>query len=273
LLRAENLTKKYGDHIAADNISFEIKAGELVGLLGLNGAGKTTTLNMLTGFLAPTGGKVYIDESDLSKEPLKAARHIGFLPDTPPVYNEMTVRDYLSFVFDLKGVKAYYKQPERLDDFKFTKLEKNIERFFDTLVPLPKSVLYKQYKPHHIVEACKQTDILDVTGRLIGNLSRGYKQRVGLAAALIGDPDILILDEPTVGLDPKQIKDIRLLIAELAKSRTVILSTHILSEVEAICDRVLVLNNGKLAADLKLPLEAGKSLEDMFMSLIVRAVK
>lgn len=232
MLKSDGLTKKYGEHVAADNISFEINAGELVGLLGLNGAGKTTTLNMLTGFLAPTDGKVYIDGIDLSKEPLKAARHIGFLPDTPPVYNEMTVRDYLGFVYDIKDVKSLHKKD-------------------------------------HIAEVCKQTDILDVLGRVTGHLSRGYKQRVGLAAALIGDPDILILDEPTVGLDPKQIKDIRQLIAKLAESRAVILSTHILPEVEAICGRVLVLSSGKLAADIKLPLEDRKSLEDMFMSLIL----
>jgi ABC-2 type transport system ATP-binding protein len=249
------LTKKYGELVAADNICFEIKAGELVGLLGLNGAGKTTTLNMLTGLLAPTEGKVYIDGTDLSKEPLKAARHIGFLPDTPSVYDEMTVRDYLGFVYDIKGVKASYVT----SNFKLSKLDRI----------LMKSIAYKHYKPHHIVDICKQTDILDVMGRVIGHLSRGYKQRIGLAAALIGDPDILILDEPTVGLDPKQIKDIRQLIAELAQSRAVILSTHILPEVEAICNRVLILNNGKLAADIKLPSEDRKSLEDTFMSLIL----
>lgn len=232
MLKVEGLTKKYSDRAAVDDISFEIKSGELVGLLGLNGAGKTTTLNMLTGFLAPTKGKVFIDGTDLSKEPQKAARHIGFLPDTPPVYNEMTVRDYLGFVYDIKGVKACGKKP-------------------------------------HIEDACKQADISDVFGRVIGHLSRGYKQRVGLAAALIGDPDILILDEPTVGLDPKQIKDFRKLIAELAQSRAVILSTHILPEVEAICERVLIINNGKLVADKKLTGEEKQSLEDMFMSLIV----
>lgn len=232
MLKVEHLTKKYGEHIAADDISFEMKAGELVGLLGLNGAGKTTTLNMLTGFLAPTAGKVYIDGVDLSKEPVTAARHIGFLPDTPPVYNEMTVSAYLKFVYDIKGIVTSDKR-------------------------------------EHIEDVCKQTDIFDVFGRVIGHLSRGYKQRVGLAAALIGDPDILVLDEPTVGLDPKQIIDIRKLIAELGKSRAVILSTHILPEVEAICERVLVLSNGKLVADIKLPVEGKKSLEDMFMSLII----
>ncbi|MCL1819883.1 MAG: ABC transporter ATP-binding protein [Oscillospiraceae bacterium] len=232
MIKAENLTKKYGEHTAADDITFEIKAGELVGLLGLNGAGKTTTLNMLTGYLASSGGKVYIDGMDISKEPLKAARHIGFLPDTPPVYNEMTVKAYLNFVYELKGVTAADKNG-------------------------------------HIAEACALADIADVYNRVIGRLSRGYKQRVGLAAALIGDPDILIMDEPTVGLDPKQIIDIRKLIKTLAESRAVILSTHILPEVESICERVLILHQGKLAADIKLPLEKKKSLEDTFMSVIM----
>lgn len=232
MLKVQGLTKKYGERAAVEDVSFEIKCGELVGLLGLNGAGKTTTLNMLTGFLAPTSGKVFIDGNDISKEPQKAARHIGFLPDTPPVYNEMTVRDYLGFVYDIKGVISTNKS-------------------------------------QHITEACKQTDIFDVFGRIIGHLSRGYKQRVGLAASLIGDPDILILDEPTVGLDPKQIKDFRKLIAGLAKSRAVILSTHILPEVESICERVLILDKGKLVADKKLTGEEKQTLEDMFMSLIV----
>lgn len=232
MLKVQGLTKKYGERTAVEDIGFEIMCGELVGLLGLNGAGKTTTLNMLTGFLAPTSGKVFIDSIDISKEPQKAARHIGFLPDTPPVYNEMTVRDYLGFVYDIKGVISCDK---RL----------------------------------HIADVCKQADISDVFGRIIGHLSRGYKQRVGLAAALIGDPDILILDEPTVGLDPKQIKDFRKLIAELAKSRAVILSTHILPEVESICERVLILDRGRLVADKKLSGEEKQTLEELFMSQIL----
>ena len=236
MLKAEGLTKKYGERLAADNLCFEVSAGELVGLLGLNGAGKTTTLNMLTGFLAPTAGKVFIDGADLAKEPLRAARHIGFLPDTPPLYNEMTVRAYLEFVYEIKGAAA-------------------------------------RDKKEHIDGVCEQADILDVKGRVTGRLSRGYRQRVGLAAALIGDPDILILDEPTVGLDPKQIIDIRRLIKELSRSRAVILSTHILTEVEAICDRVLVLDGGRLAAEVKLPLEGRETLEDMFMSLILYGEK
>lgn len=230
MLKVKELTKIYGDRTAVDNVSFSLKAGELVGLLGLNGAGKTTTLNMLTGFLAPTRGSVEIDGVDLLKEPVRAARHIGFLPEQPPLYDEMTVKAFLGFVYELKGVRA-------------------------------------RDRAAHIAEVCESAGVSEVYTRVIGHLSRGYRQRVGLAAALTGDPDILILDEPTVGLDPKQIKDIRTLIAGLGQSRAILLSTHILPEVSATCGRVLVINNGKLAADLKLS-GGAPDLEDTFMSLI-----
>lgn len=268
MLKVQGLTKKYGERAAVEDVGFEIKCGELVGLLGLNGAGKTTTLNMLTGFLAPTSGKVFINDIDISIEPQKAARHIGFLPDTPPVYNEMTVRDYLGFVYDIKGVMAAYKPSKFYEGHKkFYEAHEQDKfiKFLDKRLPR----MYDVHKPYHIADACKQADIFDVFGRIIGHLSRGYKQRVGLAAALIGDPDILILDEPTVGLDPKQIKDFRKLIAELAKSRAVILSTHILPEVEAICERVLILDRGRLIADKKLTGEEKQTLEELFMSQIL----
>lgn len=230
MLNVTGLTKIYGGAAAVDNVSFSVRLGELVGLLGLNGAGKTTTLNMLTGFLAPTGGTVEIDGRDISKEPLKAARHIGFLPEQPPLYTEMTVKAYLKFVYELKGVCSGNRE-------------------------------------EYIAEICERVGISDVYRRVIAHLSRGYRQRVGLAAALTGDPDILILDEPTVGLDPRQIKEIRGLIAELGRSRAVLLSTHILPEVEAVCKRVLILNGGKLVSDMSLG-DGGGSLEDTFLGLI-----
>ncbi len=212
LIEVSNITKTYGARTVVSNLSFTLPSGGIVGLLGPNGAGKTTTMNLLTGFLAPTAGRICIDGHDLKHHPQRCARHIGFLPEQPPLYTDMTVKAFLGFVYDIKGVRG-------------------------------------QNSKAHILETCQQTDIADVSNRVIGHLSRGYRQRVGLAAALIGDPDILVLDEPTIGLDPKQIRDFRALIASLGVSRTVLLSTHILPEVSALCERVLVLNHGVLVAD------------------------
>ncbi len=212
MIKINGLTKKYGSKLAVNNISFEIKKGEIVGFLGPNGAGKSTTMNMITGYISATGGTAQIAGFDVLDDPIEARRHIGYLPELPPLYMEMTVREYLGFVYDLKKVKGKGRKA-------------------------------------HIDEVCELVDIGHVSNRIIGNLSKGYKQRVGLAQALIGDPDVLILDEPTVGLDPNQITEIRNMIRSLGKQRTIILSTHILQEVKAVCERVVVINNGVIVAD------------------------
>ena len=211
MIEVKNLTKKYGTHIAVDDISFEVHEGEILGFLGPNGAGKSTTMNILTGYLSATNGKVSIHGHDILDEPNKAKANIGFLPEQPPLYPDMTVREYLNFMFDLK-----------------------------------KCALPRQ---RHIAEICMVLRIEDVYGRLIRNLSKGYKQRVGFAQALIGNPPVLILDEPTVGLDPNQIIEIRTLIRMLGKNHTIILSSHILSEIEAVCDRIVIINDGKIVAN------------------------
>ncbi len=212
MIEVSNLTKHYGQKHAVDNISFTIDSGEIVGFLGPNGAGKSTTMNIMTGYLSATDGTVKIDGIDILDDPIAAKRHIGYLPEHPPLYLDMTVDEYLNFVFELKGVTGVSKSK-------------------------------------HIAEVCESVSISHVKNRVIGNLSKGYKQRVGLAMALIGNPDVLILDEPTVGLDPNQIIEIRNVIKDLGRKRTVILSSHILSEVQAICERVLVINNGKIVAN------------------------
>ena len=212
-IEVKNLTKRYGKNKAVDNISFEVKEGEIVGFLGPNGAGKTTTMNILTGYLSATEGIAKIGGKDILEEPYEAKKLIGYLPEQPPLYYQMTVNEYLEFIYDLKKVK--------LD------------------------------KKEHIDSICRLVKIENVQKRVISNLSKGYKQRVGIAQALIGNPPVLILDEPTVGLDPKQIIEIRTLIKKLGESHTVILSSHILSEVQAVCDRILIINNGKLIADSK----------------------
>ncbi len=211
MIKVRNLVKNYGKKCALDNISFTVKEGEILGFLGPNGAGKSTTMNILTGYLSSTSGNVEIDGIDVMKKPIKTKEKIGYLPENPPLYQDMTVEDYLSFVFDLKKIK--------------------------------------KDKQEHLEEICKIVGISDVCKRLIKNLSKGYKQRVGLAQALVGFPAVLILDEPTVGLDPKQIIEIRNLIKSFAQKHTVILSSHVLPEIQAICERVLVINNGKIVAD------------------------
>lgn len=212
MVKVTHLTKKYGDYCAVDDISFELEDGCVYGFLGPNGAGKSTTMNMVTGYLAPTRGSVLIDDISMMKSPEKAKKLIGYLPEIPPLYPDMTVTEYLKFAAELKGIDKI----ERMD---------RIRKIIDTV------------------------KLETVEERLIRNLSKGYKQRVGLAQALLADPKVIILDEPTVGLDPKQIVEVRDLIRRLGEEHTVILSTHILSEVRAVCDHVIIVSRGKIAAD------------------------
>ena len=213
MIKIEHLTKTYGANLAVDDISFEIEKGETVGFLGPNGAGKSTTMNILTGYLSATAGKVSIDGIDMLSDPIGAKKLIGYLPEQPPVYLDMTVDEYLKFNYQLK-----------------------------------KCTLNRE---EHLHKICETVKISDVRKRLIRNLSKGYRQRVGVAQALIGDPQVIIFDEPTVGLDPKQIIEIRSLIRTLGKDHTVLLSTHVLSEVQAVCDRIIIINKGKIVADEK----------------------
>lgn len=212
MIEISHLTKSYGNKKAVDDISFTVKKGEILGFLGPNGAGKSTTMNILTGYISSTSGSVKIDGHDILDEPNEVKKKIGYLPELPPLYTDMIVKDYLDFVYDLKKVKG-----------------KN--------------------KAEHIQSVMDIVKINDVKGRKIANLSKGYKQRVGLAQALIGDPEVLILDEPTVGLDPKQIIEIRNVIKDLGMERTIILSSHILPEISAVCERVIIINKGKLVAE------------------------
>lgn len=211
MIEVTNLTKKYGDNVAVDHLSFRVEKGQIYGFLGPNGAGKSTTMNMITGYIAPTEGIVAIDGRDIQKEPEEARKRIGYLPEMPPLYMEMTVEEYLSFAAQLKKIPRADQK---------ARIEKGME----------------------------MTGILEVRGRLIRNLSKGYRQRVGLAQAVLGDPEVIILDEPSVGLDPKQIIEIRDLIRGLGKEHTVILSSHILSEVSAICDHIMIISHGHLVA-------------------------
>ena len=217
MLEVTNLSKRYGQKQAIDGISFSIRQGEAVGFLGVNGAGKSTTMNILTGYLSASDGEVVIDGVDILTEPLKAKAKIGYLPEQPPLYLDMKVIEYLRFLYELKKVK---KNP-------------NI----------------KQTQQEYLEQIMELVKIKEVSERVIRNLSKGYRQRVGLAQALVGDPQLLILDEPTVGLDPAQIIEIRQLIRQLAKTRTVLLSSHILSEVQAVCDRIIILHQGHIVAD------------------------
>ena len=223
MVKAQNLVKRYGSNYALSDVSFEIGEGEIVGLLGPNGAGKSTAMNILTGYLSATSGSAYINGIDILESPIEAKKFIGFLPEQPPVYPDMTVMEYLEFVFELKACS------------------------FD--------------KEAHIEEILSVVKLTDVKDRLIKNLSKGYKQRVGIAQALIGDPKLIIFDEPTVGLDPKQILEVRNLIRTLGKKHTVILSTHILAEVQAVCERVIIINKGKVIADARTE-DITKTIED-----------
>lgn len=223
MIKVTNLSKKYGSHVAVSDVSFTVNDGEILGFLGPNGAGKSTTMNIITGYLSSTSGSVSIDGYDILENPNEAKMRIGYLPELPPLYLDMTVNEYLNFIYDLKKVK-FPKAP-------------------------------------HIDEICRLVKIDNVKKRLIKNLSKGYRQRVGIAQALVGNPDVLILDEPTVGLDPKQIIEIRTLITELGKNHTVILSSHILSEIQAVCERVIVINHGAIIAD-DTPGNLAKALSD-----------
>ncbi len=211
MIKVENLVKKYGDHIAVDHLSFQVEQGQIYGFLGPNGAGKSTTMNIITGYIAATSGEVTIDGFDIFKEPEAAKKCIGYLPELPPLYFDMTVWEYLIFVAELKGISK----------------NKRIQQITDVML---------------------KTQVDDVKDRLIKNLSKGYRQRVGFAQAILGNPKVIILDEPTVGLDPKQIIEIRDLIKKLSNNHTVILSSHILPEVSALCDTVMIIDHGKLVA-------------------------
>lgn len=211
MIEINHLVKKYGSHVAVDDLSLTVEPGRIYGFLGPNGAGKSTTMNIITGYLAATGGEVKINGFDVLKQPEKAKKCVGYLPELPPLYMDMTVKEYLDFVAELK------------------KLDKSL-------------------RAGYVKEAMKITRTEEVSGRLIRNLSKGYCQRVGFAQAVLGYPEILILDEPTVGLDPKQIIEIRDLIRELGKKHTIILSSHILSEISAVCDHVFIISHGKLVA-------------------------
>ena len=227
MIEVSHLTKRYGSHLALDDLSFTIPEGQIYGLLGPNGAGKSTTMNILTGCLAATSGRVRIDGVDIFEDPMAAKKHLGYLPELPPLYMDRTPEEYLRFVARAKGIGEVRGELERV---------------------------------------MALTQIIDVKDRLIRNLSKGYRQRVGIAQAILGDPDIIILDEPTVGLDPRQITEIRELIQKLGENKTVILSSHILSEVQAVCDSILILSRGKLVAcdtpdNLERLLTGGTALE------------
>ena len=211
MIQVENITKKYGGFTAVKNINFEIEDGEIVGFLGPNGAGKSTTMNMITGFIEPTSGKIIVDGNDISKKPKKAKKQIGYMPEGVPLYSDLTVKEFVTYMAEIKGVSSKEKKEK-------------------------------------VQKALEETGLLEVQNRLTKNLSRGYKQRVSMAGALVSNPKVIILDEPTVGLDPKQVTEIRALIKELGKNHTIILSSHILSEVSQICNRVIIINKGQIVA-------------------------
>ena len=229
MIEVKNVTKKYGNFVAVNNANFTIKDGEVVGFLGPNGAGKSTTMNMIVGYIEPTAGTICINGYDVSKKPEKAKKLIGYMPEGVPLYYELTVKEFVNYMAELKKVK-------------------------------------KKERKQEVEKVIKETGLEDVSNKLIRNLSRGYKQRTSLAGALVGNPDVLILDEPTVGLDPKQITDIRNLIKSLGKKHTVILSSHILSEVSQICEKVIIINKGNiLAIDTPENLEQKTQSESIIM--------
>ncbi len=212
MIEVRDLTKTYGQRTAINKLNFSVSKGEVVGFLGPNGAGKTTTMKIITGFMAPSSGSVTVAGFDIFENPIEVKKRIGYLPETPPVYTDMRVREYLKFVAELKGVES-------------SKLENLVNSAID------------------------KTDLGSVSNRLIGNLSKGYRQRVGISQALVSDPEILIMDEPTVGLDPRQVAEIRNLIKSLAGQHTILLSTHILPEVQASCERIIIINQGNIVAE------------------------
>ena len=236
MIEVKNVTKRYGSYVAVDNISFDVKDGEVVGFLGPNGAGKSTTMNMITGFIEPSSGQIIVNGNDISKRPRKAKKDIGYMPENVPLYYELTAKEFITYMAELKLVKRSNRKEE-------------------------------------VEKVISEVGLEDVKNKLIRNLSRGYKQRVSLAGALVGSPDVIILDEPTVGLDPKQITEIRDLIKKLGKKHTVILSSHILSEVSQICERVIIINKGKIIA-IDTPENLEKSTKEKnSISLIVEDSK
>ncbi len=224
MIEVKNLVKRYGDHAAVNDISFTVDTGKVVGFLGPNGAGKSTTMNMITGYIAPTEGKVFIDGIDMSEDPQKAKKNIGYLPEIPPLYPDMRVREYLMFVAEIKGVS-------------------------------------KAERGTMVNEILSRTKTIDVSERLIRHLSKGYRQRVGLGGAMMGYPDIIILDEPTVGLDPGQIIEMRELIKDLSKNHTVLLSSHIMQEISAVCEEIIIINEGKVVT-IDSPENITKQMDD-----------
>ncbi len=233
MVSIRKLSRYYGETCAVDKLSIDIPHGQILGLLGPNGAGKTTTLRILTGYLQPSSGTVLVDGIDVRENPLEVKKNIGYLPESSPIYPEMIVFDYLFFIAEMRGIEKN-KQLGRIKE---------------------------------LAKICSLTDVMHKT---VGNLSKGYKQRVGLALALMGDPDILVLDEPTSGLDPNQIVEIRSIIKEIGKTKTIIFSTHILSEAEATCDRVIIINKGKLAADGTADMLKSDKSKNQFISLILQ---
>lgn len=232
MIEANGLTKQYGELKAVDNLTFRVDRGEILGFLGPNGAGKTTTMRILTGYIPPTSGTAIIATYNVSEQPIEVKRRIGYLPETPPLYHDLSVQSYLSFVTKIKGVPSSARK-------------------------------------ERIAWAVERCGLSEVRKRIIGNLSKGFRQRVGLAQAIIHKPDVLILDEPTVGLDPRQIREIRELIKELSKDHTIILSTHILPEVTMICSRAIIINRGKIVLEGKIAdLTQERTLEEVFIELI-----
>lgn len=234
MIEIEHLVKRYGDHMAVDDLSLKVEPGKIYGFLGPNGAGKSTTMNIITGYLAATAGTVKINGVDVSLEPEKAKQCVGYLPELPPLYMDMTVKEYLDFAAELKKIERGNREKQ-------------------------------------VANVMEMTGISDVSGRLIRNLSKGYKQRVGLAQAILGEPEIIILDEPTVGLDPKQIIEIRELIKRLGEKHTVILSSHILTEISAVCDHVFIISKGKLVASDSTENLLGRMTGNQQITLLVKA--
>ncbi len=231
MIEVKNITKHYGRRTAVDDVSFNVNKGDVLGFLGPNGAGKTTTMNIITGYISSDSGEVLIDGKSILDDPKEAKKLIGYLPEMPPLYNDMTVQKYLEFMFRLKKVKLPMKE--------------------------------------HIASVCKMVQIDDITDRIIKHLSKGYRQRVGLAQALLGDPPVLILDEPSVGLDPAQMIGMRNLIKELGKKHTVILSSHVLSEIQSVCGRIVVINNGRIAAEGKTDELTGTARGTTMMRIVI----
>ncbi len=236
MIEVKNLTKKYGGNVAVDDVSFKIRNGRIYGFLGPNGAGKSTTMNIIAGSLAATAGSVLINGCDICNDPIEAKKQIGYLPEIPPLYADMTPLEYLRFVAEAKGVKA-------------TRIDKQVN------------------------EVMEQTGITHMKDRLISGLSKGYKQRVGIAQAMLGDPDVIILDEPTVGLDPQQIIDIRALIRRLGQEKTVILSSHILAEIREVCDHIIIISRGKIVADSTLEELESRAGDGSTLRMSIKGVK